>query len=142
NLALPAPNARRQVEDAKARGRSGTPAVGVPELRKRPSDSAPHDVAAPLGAAPLADAEPEDDPLMHLFDGDMELPEEAGEALGSLLGDAAAAANQKPVVPGRPKDDPEIETSIENSFSEFGASSSSEKTLVAAEQEVSELLDN
>src|SRR5579863_5116316 len=27
------------------------------------------------------------DPLMQLFDGDMELPEEAGQALGTLLGD-------------------------------------------------------
>src|SRR5262249_21176996 len=37
-------------------------------------------------AAP-APALAEEDPLMHLFDGEMELPEAGGEALGSLLGD-------------------------------------------------------
>src|SRR5205823_15104 len=59
-----------------------------------------HDDPAPLEAAPLETAaEPAtvgDDPLMHLLDGEMELPEEAGEALGTLLGerppDPAASA--------------------------------------------------
>ncbi|HEX4461875.1 MAG TPA: hypothetical protein VIA18_28040, partial [Polyangia bacterium] len=40
--------------------------------------------APPLYAEPLPPVN--DDPLMHLFEGDMELPEEAGHALGSLLG--------------------------------------------------------
>src|SRR5512135_3538670 len=111
NLALPSPNAPKSeaaeaapppVEDAKARERSATPAVGVPELRKHKDPSQPIDVPAPLEAAPLPDGAPEEDPLMHLFDGEMELPEEAGQALGTLLGDAvkepgAAAASDEPV---------------------------------------------
>ena len=71
----------------RVRERSATPAVGVPELRRR-DPSVPIDVPAPLDAAPLPEPAPEEDPLMHLFDGEMELPEEAGQALGTLLGDA------------------------------------------------------
>ena len=111
NLALPSPNekakaeaaAAQAAEDAKARERSATPAVGVPELRKRDS-SQPLDVPAPLEAAPLPDASlpdasPEEDPLMHLFDGEMELPEEAGQALGTLLGDAVKQPGATPLAP-------------------------------------------
>ncbi|MGZ3439216.1 MAG: hypothetical protein ACXVDD_06860, partial [Polyangia bacterium] len=36
------------------------------------------------------------DPLMHLFDGEMELPEEAGQALCSLLGDAVKQPSAAP----------------------------------------------
>ncbi|HEY2748010.1 MAG TPA: tetratricopeptide repeat protein [Polyangia bacterium] len=86
-------------EDPKTRDRSATPAVGVPELRRARDPSQPIDVPAPLEAAPLPDAAPEEDPLMHLFDGEMELPEEAGQALGTLLGDAVKepATGEEPV---------------------------------------------
>ena len=46
----------------------------------------------PLEAAPApggALAAPGDDPLMQLFDGDMDLPEDAGQALGDLIGSDA-----------------------------------------------------
>src|SRR4051812_27887578 len=77
NLALPSPTATPQkteaapvAEEPKQRERSATPAVGVPELRRR-DGSAPLDVPAPLDAAPLPEPGPEEDPLMHLFDGEM-----------------------------------------------------------------------
>ena len=112
NLALPAPGAAKKEpaaaagDEAKARERSATPAVGVPELRKRKETSAPIDVPAPLEAAPLPGGTLEEDPLMHLFDGEMELPEEAGQALGSLLGDAI----KQP--PGSPHAEP-LEASLD-----------------------------
>ncbi len=62
------------------------PRTPVPPTEPRtfePSQPLPLE-APPLYAEPLPPVN--DDPLMHLFEGDMELPEEAGHALGSLLG--------------------------------------------------------
>jgi hypothetical protein len=61
------------------------PAQPVVKPSARPSSGPSADEPAPLDAAPL-DALPAVDPLMSLFDGEMDLPEEAGESLGSLLG--------------------------------------------------------
>jgi tetratricopeptide (TPR) repeat protein len=79
---------------------AAAPKPEPPKVELKPEPKIDIDEPPPLDAAPLPaplDTEPlpaplADDPLMHLFDGDMELPEEAGEALGTLLGDAAKAA--------------------------------------------------
>ena len=65
-----------------------TPVAAKPAAKPQDPDEPP-----PLDAAPLP-AALEEDPLIHLFDGEMELPEEAGEALGSLLGDRAPAQEE------------------------------------------------
>ncbi len=101
NLAFPSGSDKAKSEaaaseDAKTRERTATPAVGVPELRRARDPSQPSDAPAPLDAAPLPEAGPEEDPLMHLFDGEMELPEEAGQALGTLLGDAVKQPPESP----------------------------------------------
>jgi tetratricopeptide (TPR) repeat protein len=79
----PKPEARQVLAKLAVRPAATPP---KPATAKTPAPDEP----PPLDAAPLP-APLEDDPLMHLFDGDMELPEEAGEALGSLLGDQPAA---------------------------------------------------
>src|SRR4051812_44032918 len=115
NLALPSSSAKSEAAppakaapkapppaEPKVRERSETPAVGVPELRRRdPSQPIDAHAPAPLEAAPLSDGAPEEDPLMHLFDGDMELPEEAGQALGTLLGDAVKEPDKRDEPVGR-----------------------------------------
>jgi tetratricopeptide (TPR) repeat protein len=93
----------------------------------------------PLESPPPSPAAPAEDPLMHLFDGEMDLPEEAaGEALGSLLGEdpgqAPAAAEPAPGLLVAPGDELEVDAA----FEDFG----SESTRVAPAYEVSALLDN
>ena len=112
NLSLPSPTAAAPVEPPSpvaaeaapgARDRLPTPALAVPPLRAE--EPAPLG-DMPLPAAPGPEPEPEEDPLMYLFDGDMELPEEAGQALGSLLGAEVeaqrAAAAPSPLEPEPP----------------------------------------
>ena len=123
-------------EDARIRERSATPAVGVPELRRGERPSQPIEVPAPLDAAPMPDAAPEEDPLMHLFDGEMELPEEAGQALGTLLGDAV----KKPP-PSTSMDEPVGRLDLDADLPEPGLyAEESESTRVAAADEFDQLL--
>ena len=83
NLALPAADAKKKAAEAEA---------ALPSLSDKQRSSVPtpamgfgtHDPSLPLPPPPHGDEG--SDPLMQLFDGDMELPEEAGQALGSLLG--------------------------------------------------------
>ncbi|MCA1664878.1 MAG: hypothetical protein LC659_11500, partial [Myxococcales bacterium] len=104
NLALPSPTAAPPKSEAQPEARSdasaaptadAAPVPAQPTQRERSQTPAP-----PLDASPLPEPAAEEDPLMHLFDGDMELPEEAGQALGSLLGDAV-----KPPPPNAPSAD-------------------------------------
>jgi hypothetical protein len=145
NLALPAPPA---VDKPKAELLKPAQPVAkpVPIVPAPPAPAAHHDEPAPLEAAPLEAAPLElpiaapaaaDDPLMHLFDGEMELPEEAGEALGTLLGEEAPAPAVPPSLPLRDGTTGELE--LEASFGDFGAA---ESTRVAEADEVSALLDN
>ncbi len=83
----PAPPKPKPKAAPPAPALSPPPPPGRTAAAKRPSET---DEPPPLDAAPLP-APLADDPLMHLFDGDMELPEEAGEALGALLGDRPGA---------------------------------------------------
>jgi tetratricopeptide (TPR) repeat protein len=77
--------------EIKAEPPKAEPPRPAAKAAQRPAAKPAPDEPPPLDAAPLP-APLEDDPLMHLFDGEMELPEEAGEALGSLLGDQPAPA--------------------------------------------------
>jgi tetratricopeptide (TPR) repeat protein len=137
NLAFPSPNAKDKAEKAgegAERERAATPAVGVPVLRRR-DPSQPIDVPAPLEAAPLPEPGAEEDPLMHLFDGEMELPEEAGQALGTLLGDAVQeppVASEEPI--GKLDLDAEL-PALELYGDDYGGS-----TRVAAADEFEQLL--
>jgi tetratricopeptide (TPR) repeat protein len=78
--------------DAKPKAPAPVPApdpVPAPAAAAAPTPAAaPVDDEPPaLDAAP-ARAPASDDPLSNLFDGDLDMPETAGEALGALLGDA------------------------------------------------------
>ena len=82
-----------------------TPVPAIEPRAFEPSPPLPLE-APPLYPEPIGSAD--DDPLMNLFEGDMELPEEAGQALGSLLGaqegktmiaSAAAASRPRSSVP-------------------------------------------
>jgi tetratricopeptide (TPR) repeat protein len=55
-------------------------------------------VPPPLDEVPLP-AAPADDPLMHLFEGEMELPDEASQALGPMLGAPIVPEANAPVEP-------------------------------------------
>src|SRR5262245_8588747 len=95
-------NLDKLTTDGKPEVKAAPKPVPKPAPKPTPSEDEPPALEAP----PLA-AAPEEDPLMHLFDGDMELPEEAGEALGSLLG-----AEDQVAVPPAAMDDREVEIEI------------------------------
>src|SRR5581483_3358209 len=95
------------------------------------------DEPEPLHAAP-SPALPGDDPLMRLFDGDMELPEEAGEALGSLLGGDAPPLTSAPDPASI--DEAMSDEELEASFNDFAPGEQS--TRVAEADEVSKLLSD
>jgi tetratricopeptide (TPR) repeat protein len=147
NLALPDVPAVPEKPKAAAKPATETAAKATP-APKPPSPSEPthtDDEPAPLDAAPAQHASPSDDPLMQLFDGDMELPEEAGEALGDLLGDRPPAPIETPAaVPADASvpiaiEAPAEEVEIDAAFSDFA---NDESTRVAPADEVSALLDN
>ncbi|MDB4965306.1 MAG: hypothetical protein JWN44_995 [Myxococcales bacterium] len=118
--------------EAKVRDRALTPA-GVPI---RADEPAPLDAPPPLDGVP---GDTEEDPLMHLFDGDMELPEEAGQALGSLLGAEAEKARQAATAPppeGKLELDPESPEAGLYEEADFGGGS----TRVASVDEFDKLL--
>lgn len=135
NLALPEGPPVPQREPDKLK-----PAQPVVKPTAQPNTGASSDEPAPLDAAPL-DALPAADPLMSLFDGEMDLPEEAGEALGSLLGTNPGASGEEQGKLTNPVefDTPGGEMEMEAAFGDF---STGESTRVAPADEVSALLDD
>ncbi|HEY7955493.1 MAG TPA: tetratricopeptide repeat protein [Polyangia bacterium] len=158
NLALPATPVPGAAPSEVAKPAASAPAVAKPSSEKPPLAKPPSarppaptpavEVAAaapstdeeppPLEAAPLATIPEaplaEDDPLMHLFDGEMELPEEAGEALGSLLGEAPPEP-PAPIAAGGESGELELEAS-------FAEPPAEESTRVAEAAEVAALLED
>jgi cellulose synthase operon protein C len=109
NLALPSAEdqakkaaAEAAAAEAAAAGDSALdalPDIGDPKRHSMPTPAAGIAVKSDPTLTPLPPPPGTSlpDPLMQLFDGDMELPEEAGQALGSLLGTPQPATMVAPI---------------------------------------------